>query len=90
MTARFKMVVRGSVLLLLILVLSLSLPYFEYVVGLTGSLIWWPRVGAPARVINVALIVVDGIYGVADTISSSRSLLDILQRSRSHWRAYKL
>ncbi|KAK8948368.1 hypothetical protein KSP39_PZI006168 [Platanthera zijinensis] len=103
MTARFKMVVRGSVgsvLLLLILVLALSLPYFEYVVGLTGSLvssviclilpcvfylkICWPRVGAPARVINVVLIVIGGIFGVAGTISSSRSLLDILRRSRSH------
>ncbi|KAH0453991.1 hypothetical protein IEQ34_018315 [Dendrobium chrysotoxum] len=103
MSTRTKTLVRGAVgstLLLLILALALSLPYFEHVLGLTGSLvssficlvfpcvfylkICWHRVGVAAKVLNVMVIVVGGVFGITGTVSSSRSLIESIQKAHSH------
>lgn len=97
-----RMAVRGtvgSVLLLVILSLALSVPYFQYVLGLTGSLvsicicmilpcgfytkICWPSLSKPLLVLNVMLIGFGCVLGVFGTISSSTSLIKSLQGHHS-------
>lgn len=102
MRPRYRILIRGgvgSVLLLLILALALSVPYFENVLSLTGSLIsvaislifpcafylkiCWAQVSKAAVVVNAAIIVVGAVLGVAGTISSSKSLVESIQRGHS-------
>lgn len=87
----------GSLLLVLILALALSVPYFEHVLGLTGSLvssgisvvipcvfylrIRWPRVSKRGVLLNGAIIVVGVGFGVAGTMSSFKSLVETMRRS---------
>ncbi|KAJ0973049.1 hypothetical protein J5N97_021008 [Dioscorea zingiberensis] len=99
LSSRMRMVIRGSVgsiLLLLILVLALSVPYFEHVLSLTGSLvsvaistifpclfylkICWPKVTKPLMVLNGVIILIGAVFGVVGTISSSKSLVRSIQR----------
>ena len=100
MKPRTKMIVRGgigSLLLLVILVLALSIPYFEYVLSLTGSLVsvgiciifpcafytkvFWSKISKPLLVLNVILILVGCLLGFFGTISSSKLLLRNLHRA---------
>ncbi|KAJ0973051.1 hypothetical protein J5N97_021010 [Dioscorea zingiberensis] len=99
LSSRMRMVIRGSVgsiLLLLILMLALSVPYFEHVLSLTGSLlsiaisaifpclfylkICWPKVTKPLIVLNGVIILIGAVFGVVGTISSSKSLIRSIQR----------
>ncbi|KAI9114980.1 hypothetical protein K1719_013993 [Acacia pycnantha] len=94
---RSKMVIRGtvgSVLLLVILALALSVPYFEDVLSLTGSLltvfislifpcafyvkICWGQISNTLLVFNLCLIALGLVLGVMGAISSSTSLLNNL------------
>lgn len=96
--SRTKMVIRGtvgSILLLIILALALSVPYFEHVLSLTGSLvsvgicivfpcafytkIFWRQISSPLLLLNVILIAIGVILGGFGTFSSSKSLLKSLQ-----------
>ncbi|XP_020106891.1 vacuolar amino acid transporter 1 [Ananas comosus] len=102
MSSRTRMLVRGAVgsaLLILILLLALSVPYFEYVLSLTGSLVSvgislvFPCVfylkicrGSVSRsivVLNAAIIIVGIVLGVVGTISSSKSLILSIQKGCS-------
>ncbi|KAJ9555416.1 hypothetical protein OSB04_010030 [Centaurea solstitialis] len=95
MKSQTKMIVRGtigSILLLIILVLALSVPYFEYVLGLTGSLvgvaiiiifpavfyikIFWNQISKPILVLHVVLIALGSVLGVSGTISSLKLLVE--------------
>ncbi|KAH6768185.1 Transmembrane amino acid transporter family protein [Perilla frutescens var. frutescens] len=95
---RTKMIIRGtvgSILLLIILALALSVPYFEHVLSLTGSLvsvgicivfpcgfytkIFWSQISRPLLLLNLILIAFGVILGAFGTISSSKSLLMSLQ-----------
>ncbi|PIN11643.1 Amino acid transporter [Handroanthus impetiginosus] len=103
MKFRTKMIIRGivgSILLLIILVLALSVPYFEHVLSLTGSLvsvgiciilpcafytkILWKEIGRPLLVLNVILIKLGVLMGVFGTISSSKSLFRSMQRGHRY------
>ncbi|KAI4344867.1 hypothetical protein L6164_012054 [Bauhinia variegata] len=94
MSVRTKMIIRGSVgsfLLLVILVLALSVPYFQYVLSLTGSLvsiaiclilpcgfytkIFWGHMPKTLLVLNLSLIGLGLFFGVIGTISSSKLLV---------------
>lgn len=94
MSPRTRMAIRGtvgSVLLLVILALALSVPYFDHVLALTGSLvsvaisfvfpcafytkIFWSRLSTPELVLNLFLIAFGVVFGVVGTVSSSKSLL---------------
>lgn len=100
--SRTRMIIRGtvgSVLLLVILALALSVPYFEHVLSLTGSLvsvgicivfpcafytkIFWRQISTPLLLLNVILITVGVILGGFGTFSSSRSLIKSLQRGHT-------
>ncbi|KAK6919939.1 Amino acid transporter, transmembrane domain, partial [Dillenia turbinata] len=102
MSPRTKMFVRGtigSLLLLLILVLALSVPYFHYVLSLTGSFIsvgiciifpcafyikiCWHDISIPLLMLNVILIALGILIGVFGTISSSRSLIHTMWTAHS-------
>ncbi|PWA54560.1 transmembrane amino acid transporter family protein [Artemisia annua] len=102
MTSRTKMIIRGtigSVLLLLILVLALTVPFFEYVLGLTGSLvtvaivlifpsvfylkIFWNQISTPVVALNVFLIAIGFLLGVSGTISSMKLLVEQFERIHS-------
>ncbi|KAJ0092697.1 hypothetical protein Patl1_26201 [Pistacia atlantica] len=99
-SSKTKMIIRGTVgsfLLLVILTLALSLPYFEHVLSLTGSLvsfcicvilpcafytkICWAQISKPFIILNVTLIAFCSFLGVFGTIVSSKSLIQNLQRS---------
>ncbi|XP_008804195.2 amino acid transporter AVT1H [Phoenix dactylifera] len=101
-SSRVRMLIRGiigSSLLLVILALALSIPYFEHVLSLTGSLvstaisvvfpcafylkICWPRVSKPALLLNGVVVVIGALFGVVGTISSSMALLQNIQRGHS-------
>lgn len=101
-SSRVRMLIRGtigSMLLLVILALALSIPYFEHVLSLTGSLvstsisvvfpcafylkICWPKVSKPALLLNGVLVVTGALFGVVGTISSFMSLLHSIQKSHS-------
>lgn len=100
MSSRTKMIIRGCVgsfLLLSILALALSVPYFEHVLSLTGSLvsvsicmilpsafylkIYWDQVTSPILTLNLILIAFATLLGVCGTISSSKSLLKGIGRA---------
>ncbi|KDP37882.1 hypothetical protein JCGZ_05764 [Jatropha curcas] len=102
MSPKMKMVIRatvGSLALLLILALALSVPYFEHVLGLTGSLISvsicivfpcafytkisWPQISKPLLILNLSLIAFGSVLGIVGTISTSRLLMDNLIRAHS-------
>lgn len=94
LSSRTKMIIRGAVgsfILLVILTLALSVPYFEHVLSLTGSLvsvciclilpcafytkICWSQLSNSVLVLNLSLVAFGFLLGVSGTISSSRSLL---------------
>ncbi|XP_073136174.1 amino acid transporter AVT1H [Henckelia pumila] len=102
MKPRTKMVVRGiigSIMLLIILFLALSVPYFEHVLSLTGSLvsvgicvvfpcvfymkIFWGEITRPVMILNGGLVAAGVIMGAFGTVSSSKSLFQSLQRGHS-------
>ncbi|KAL1319879.1 hypothetical protein HN51_064617 [Arachis hypogaea] len=102
MSGRTKMVIRGcagSIFLLIILALALSVPYFEHVLSLTGSLvsaavclilpssfylkIFWGQIAKPLLLLNFFLIILGFFLGVMGTISSSRSLVESFQAHHS-------
>ncbi|ONI29041.1 hypothetical protein PRUPE_1G177200 [Prunus persica] len=102
MSSRTKLIIRGtvgSVLLLVILALALSVPYFEYVLSLTGSLvsigicvifpcafylkICWGQISRPLLLLNFTLIAFGLLLGVVGTISSSKLLIKNLNRAHS-------
>ncbi|GMN63086.1 hypothetical protein TIFTF001_032148 [Ficus carica] len=85
----------GSCLLLLILALALSVPYFEHVLGLTGSLlsvavcvifpcafyikICWGQISRPVLAMNLSFIGCAAFLGVLGTVSSSKMLIQSLK-----------
>lgn len=98
MSSRMRMFIRGSVgslLLIGILGLALSVPYFQYVLGLTGSLvsiaisiifpcafyvkIYWQEISRPTLTLNVALMLFGFLSGAFGTISSAKSLFQSIQ-----------
>ncbi|GLT69427.1 hypothetical protein SLA2020_415790 [Shorea laevis] len=102
MSSKVKMIIRGGVgscLLLIILALALSVPYFEYVLSLTGSLvsvgisitfpcafhtkICWGQISRPIMILNLSLIAFGLILGVVGTISSSKLLVQSLRKAHS-------
>ncbi|CAN1306015.1 Amino acid transporter AVT1H [Linum perenne] len=102
MKPRTRMIVRGtvgSILLLGILALALCVPYFEHVLGLTGSLvsvgicvvlpcvfylkISWREAGKFVLVLNWGLIGVGCVLGVTGTVSSSKLLISSLRRGHN-------
>ncbi|KAI3957627.1 hypothetical protein MKW92_024836 [Papaver armeniacum] len=89
-----KLFIRGSIgslLLIIVLILALSIPYFEQVLGITGSLvsmgvsivfpcafyskIFWTKISKQRLVLNATLIIFGAVVGVFGAISSSQSLL---------------
>lgn len=98
MSVRTKMIIRGCVgsfSLLFILTLALSVPYFEHVLSLTGSLvsvavclilpsafyvkICWGQISKPHLLLNLFLIIFGFVLAVMGTISSSQLLLKSLK-----------
>lgn len=94
MSCRLKQVIRaaiGSFVLLCILVLALTIPYFQYVLGFTGSLISVGisiilpslfyikisrfQISRATVALNVSFIVIGALLGVFGTISSGKSLI---------------
>lgn len=101
-SSRAKMIIRGSVgsfLLLIILILALSVPYFEHVLSLTGSLvdvglclilpcafyikIYWDEIPKPVLVLNLIFIAIGSLIGAFGTISSSKSLIKTFKKAHS-------
>ncbi|KAI5565486.1 hypothetical protein POPTR_014G146700v4 [Populus trichocarpa] len=99
-SSRTKTVIRGAVgsfLLLVILALALSVPYFEHVLSLTGSLVSvsicivfpcafyiklsWAQISKPVLILNVILLAFGLLLGVFGTISSSKLLITSLERA---------
>lgn len=99
-SSRTKTVIRGAVgsfLLLVILALALSVPYFEQVLSLTGSLVSvsicivfpcafyiklsWAQISKPVLILNVILLAFGLLLGVFGTISSSKLLITSLERA---------
>ncbi|KAJ8755425.1 hypothetical protein K2173_019223 [Erythroxylum novogranatense] len=93
-SSRTKMMIRstvGSILLLLILALALSVPYFEHVLSLTGSLvsvstcvimpcvfytrISWSKISRPILILNTTLVAFVAFLGAVGTVSSSKALV---------------
>ncbi|KAG4126232.1 hypothetical protein ERO13_D10G144000v2 [Gossypium hirsutum] len=102
LSSRMKLIIRGfvgSILLLVILSLALSVPYFEHVLSLTGSLVSvcicmtfpsafyiklsWPHISKPVLILNLFLIAFGSILGVLGIISSAKMLIKTLLRARS-------
>ncbi|KAK7319020.1 hypothetical protein RJT34_03729 [Clitoria ternatea] len=102
MSKRTKMIIRGSVgsfLLLVILTLALSVPYFEHVLCLTGSLlcvalclifpcafymkICWGQISKPLLLLNLSIITFGLLLGVVGTISTSKLLVKHFQPAQS-------
>ncbi|KAF3779641.1 Vacuolar amino acid transporter 1 [Nymphaea thermarum] len=94
MSSRLKHVIRaaiGSFVLLCILVLALTIPYFQYVLGFTGSLISvgvciilpslfyikisGSQISRATIALNAIFIVIGTLLGVFGTISSGKSLI---------------
>ncbi|XP_003524172.1 amino acid transporter AVT1H [Glycine max] len=101
-SGRTKMIIRssvGSFLLLVILALALSVPYFEHVLCLTGSLvsvaiclifpcafyikICWGQISKPLFVLNLSIITCGFLLGVMGTISSSNLLVKHFLQAQS-------
>ncbi|OMO88332.1 Amino acid transporter, transmembrane [Corchorus olitorius] len=102
LTSRTKLLIRGgvgSILLLIILTLALSVPFFEHVLSLTGSLvsvcicmilpsafyikISWPQISKSLLILNLSLIAFGSLLGVLGTISSTKLLIKSLLRAHS-------
>ncbi|XP_022734069.1 amino acid transporter AVT1H-like [Durio zibethinus] len=102
LSSRMKLIIRGcvgSILLLVILVLALSVPYFEHVVSITGSLVSvcitlilpcafyirlsWPQISKSLLILNLSLIAFGSLLGVLGTISSAKLLIKSLVRDHS-------
>ncbi|XP_058093993.1 amino acid transporter AVT1H [Magnolia sinica] len=102
MSSTTRMIIRGtigSVVLIGILGLALSIPYFQYVLALTGSLvsiavsiilpcsfymkICWYQISKPAIALNGVLVGIGFLFGVFGTISSSKSLIRSVARGHS-------
>ncbi|KAL5542870.1 hypothetical protein UlMin_010580 [Ulmus minor] len=101
-SSKTKLIIRGCVgsfLLMVILALALSVPYFEHVLGLTGSLassvisvvfpcvfyvkIYWGQISKPILVLNLLLIGFGISLGVLGTVSSSKMLLQSMSKTHS-------
>ncbi|KAJ7008665.1 hypothetical protein D5086_005679 [Populus alba] len=101
-SARTKTIIRGAVgslLLLIILTIALSVPYFEHVLNLTGSLVSYSicivfpcafyikissaQLSKFSLILNATLLALGLLLGVAGTISSSKSLFTSLKRDHS-------
>ncbi|KAF2597387.1 hypothetical protein F2Q68_00007409 [Brassica cretica] len=99
MSDRTKLVTRGlvgSTLLLVILALALTVPYFGYVLSLTGSLvsvtiavilpcafyvkICWDGMSKFTRAANVVFVVFGCVLGVLGSLDSSKLLVNKLVR----------
>jgi vesicular inhibitory amino acid transporter len=99
MTDRTKLVARGlmgSALLLVILALALTVPYFGYVLSLTGSLvsvtiavtlpsafylkICWDGMTKFTRAANLGFVVLGCVLGVLGSFESSKLLVKELVR----------
>lgn len=104
MSSKTRMLIRGSfgsILLIGILGLALSVPYFEHVLSLTGSLVsisicitlpctfylkvCWSQVSKPTVILNATLIALGCFFGVMGTISSFKGLVRNVQRGHSTW-----
>jgi len=102
MSGRTKMIIRGCVgsfSLLVILTLALSVPYFEHVLSLTGSLVsvavclilpcsfylktCWDQISNPVLLLNLFLITFGFLLALMGTISSSKLLLKSFQLHHS-------
>ncbi|KAK1320028.1 hypothetical protein QJS10_CPB04g01837 [Acorus calamus] len=102
MSARARTVIRGtigSLFLLVILCLALTVPYFGDVLSLTGSLIsvsiclvfpcafylkiCWAEVSRPAVALNAVIIGVGIVFTVVGTVSSAAALVRSVQRGHS-------
>ncbi|XP_074320709.1 amino acid transporter AVT1H [Silene latifolia] len=102
MKSRTKMVIRssiGSIILVAILALALSVPYFQYVLNLTGSLvsiticIIFPctfytkirltEISKTLLFVNATIVVIGSILSISGTISSSKSLIKAI-KTASH------
>lgn len=100
MSSQMRMFIRGSlgsIMLIGILGLALSIPYFQYVLGLTGSLvstsiciifpgafytkIFWSQLSKPLLVLNFVLIGFGSICGLFGTITSFNSLINTIQNT---------
>ncbi|XP_044983524.1 amino acid transporter AVT1H [Hordeum vulgare subsp. vulgare] len=98
MGPRARIIIRGSIGsagLLIILALALSVPYFQYVLSLTGSLISvaisvifpcafylkirWGRLSRQVVVLNAAMIAVGFVLAVVGTASSAKLLVKSIQ-----------
>ncbi|XP_048573247.1 amino acid transporter AVT1H-like [Triticum urartu] len=98
MGPRARIIIRGSIGsagLLIILALALSVPYFQYVLSLTGSLISvaisvifpcafyvkirWGRLSRHVVVLNAAMIAVGFVLAVVGTASSAKLLVKSIQ-----------
>jgi len=101
-SSRTKTIIRGAVgsfLLLIILSIALSVPYFEHVLSLTGSLVsfsicivfpcaFYIKISSAqlskfSLILNATLLAFGLLLGVAGTISSSKSIFTSLKRDHS-------
>ncbi|MCL7049101.1 hypothetical protein MKW94_026112 [Papaver nudicaule] len=96
---RKRLIIRGSigtVLLMLICVLALTVPYFEQVLGLTGSFVsmavaiifpcafytklFWAQISRRQLILNAFIIVIAFVIGGFGTVSSSQSLVSQIRK----------
>ncbi|KAL9270902.1 Amino acid transporter AVT1H-like protein [Drosera capensis] len=101
--SRTRRIIRGgvgSILLLVILALALTVPYFHHVLGLTGSLvsvaiciimpctfyikIFQGEVQKPFLLLNLGLIILAYLLGVVGTVSSSKALIQTMKAATHH------
>ncbi|KMT14955.1 hypothetical protein BVRB_3g064630 [Beta vulgaris subsp. vulgaris] len=84
----------GSIILITILTLALSVPYFQYVLSLTGSFvsisiciiipctfytkIYLTEISKPRLFLNVIIITIGSVISIIGTIASSKSLIKII------------
>ncbi|GAB4844017.1 Amino acid transporter avt1h [Ancistrocladus abbreviatus] len=102
MSLRTRTIIRGcvgSILLLVILALALSVPYFHHVLSLTGSLvsvticiilpctfyikIFQGELSKHFFILNVILVMLGYLLGIFGTFSSSKSLIETLEAARN-------
>ncbi|GAB2210049.1 hypothetical protein Droror1_Dr00015302 [Drosera rotundifolia] len=101
--SRTRRIIRGgvgSILLLLILALALTVPYFHHVLGLTGSLvsvaiciimpctfyikIFQGEIQKPYLILNLGFIILAYVLGVVGTVSSSKALIQTMKAATHH------
>lgn len=102
MNSKLRLVIRGtigSIILIFILGLALSVPFFEHVLSLTGSLvsisictvfpcafymkICWSSISKPALLFNVILVVFGCFIAGFGTFASSKALMQSLINAHS-------